>query len=155
MQVKVVDKKESEIRNALQEEIIKAMDEFKKSLEANDSNIRLNFIKLLGLGMGFSSNIPYRKDLEEEKFNLLFEKSIELFLTSDEPLDMDSISRILKMFGKVPSAHIMRNFIDMNFDLIVGSNIELSEVPNYYMSKLARARKMEESNLEGSTIRTK
>lgn len=155
MQVKVVDKKESEIRNALHEEIIKAMDEFKKSLEANDNNVRLNFIKLLRLGIGFSNNIPYRKDSEEEKFNLLFEKSIELFLTSDEPLDMDSISRILKMFGKVQSTHIMRNFIDMNFGLIVGSNIELSEVPTYYMGKLARARKVEESNLEGSTIRIK
>lgn len=76
MQVKVVKKTESKIRSALQKEIIKTMKEFKKSLKTKDNNVRLNFIKLLRLGIGLSNDVPYRKDFEEEKFNFMFEKSI-------------------------------------------------------------------------------
>lgn len=150
MNVKIVDKKESEIRNALQEKIIIAMADFKRTLESGDNSaIKLSFIELLRLGISSSNmnNTPYRKDLDGEKFDSLFGKSLELFMTSEEPLDMESITRILGMFGRVPSAHIMRNFIEMNFDLIVGSNIELSEVPKYYVGRLARARKIEESSI--------
>lgn len=158
MNVKIVDKKESEIRNTLQEKTIKAMMDFKRTLEAGDNSaIKLSFIELLRLGISSSNmnNTPYHKDLDEEKFDRLFGRSIELFMTSEEPLDMESITRILGMFGKVQSTHIMRNFINMNFDLIVRSNTPLSEVPKYYVGRLARARKVEEFNLEENTIRTR
>ena len=143
MQVKVVEKTERKIKNELQKEIIKTMKEFKKSLKTNDNNARLKFIKLLRLGIGLSNDVPYRKDSEEAKFNFIFEKSIELFLTSKEELDMENLSKILKMIGKVQSTHIKRSFINMNLSLIARSNIELKDVPNYYTGKLARVRKLE------------
>ncbi|MCI8330748.1 MAG: hypothetical protein HFE04_01455 [Bacilli bacterium] len=143
MQVKVVEKIERKIKNELQKEIIKTMKEFKKSLKTNDNNARLKFIKLLRLGIGLSNDVPYRKDFEEAKFNFIFEKSIELFLTSKEELDMENLSKILKMIGKVQSTHIKRSFINMNLSLIARSNIELKDVPNYYTGKLARVRKLE------------
>lgn len=155
MQVKVVEKTESKIRSALQKEIIKTMKEFKKSLKTKDNNVRLNFIKLLRLGIGLSNDVPYRKDFEEEKFNFMFEKSIELFLTSKEEIDMENISKILKMIGKVQSTHIKRSFINMNLGLIARSNIELKDVPNYYTGKLARTRWRSRKQIKGEAWQKK
>lgn len=143
MNVKVVNKKESEIRNSLQLEIIKRIADFKKSLQLNNSDIKLKFIKLLRLGILYSNmkNIPYRKSIEEEKLILLFEKCIELFMTSKEKFKLEKINRMLEMIGKAKSEQIMKYFIDMNLELIIRSEIENIEVPKYYIGRLRRARK--------------